>query len=92
MTDTTKPEELRLGYSEKILALADKYADARMRGREHYATANARNNLRVYVEKVESHNQTLQAKIDALMLEYCPQDMSVEQIVNWSNHQRKEKA
>ena len=29
-----------------------------------------------------------QAVIDRLMLEYCPDQMSVEQIVNWSNHQR----
>lgn len=29
-----------------------------------------------------------QAEIDRLMLEYCPNEMSVEQIVNWSNNQR----
>ena len=30
----------------------------------------------------------LQAKIDALMLEYCPEDMTPEQIENWNRHQR----
>jgi hypothetical protein len=44
------------------------------------------------LRRLHKHTEALQATIDALMLEYCPQDMSVEQIVNWSNHQRKEKA
>lgn len=30
----------------------------------------------------------LQAKIDDLMLEYCPKDMTPEQIENWKQHQR----
>lgn len=30
----------------------------------------------------------LQAKIDALMWEYCHEDMTTEQIVNYSNHQK----
>ena len=29
----------------------------------------------------------LQAKIDALMLEYCPEDMTPEQFENWENNQ-----
>jgi hypothetical protein len=44
------------------------------------------------MRRLAKHTDALQAKLDALMLEHCPQDMSVEQIVNWSNHQRKEKA
>lgn len=28
-----------------------------------------------------------QAKIDQLMLEYCPDEMTLEQIENWANHQ-----
>ena len=30
----------------------------------------------------------LQAKIDMLMLEYCPDEMTPEQIENWDNHQK----
>lgn len=30
----------------------------------------------------------LQAKIDALMLEFCPDDMTKEQLANWEAHQR----
>lgn len=29
-----------------------------------------------------------QAKIDALMFEYCPIEMSLEQIARWKKHQR----
>lgn len=31
---------------------------------------------------------SLEAKIDALMLEHCPDEMSPEQIKNWGDHQR----
>jgi hypothetical protein len=31
--------------------------------------------------------QELQARIDALMLEHCPEEMSVEQIAEWRRHQ-----
>lgn len=30
----------------------------------------------------------LQSKIDALMLEYCPEEMTQEQLSNWSSHQQ----
>ena len=33
-------------------------------------------------------NEDLQAKIDALMLEYCPDDMTEEQMKNWEKHQK----
>ncbi len=29
-----------------------------------------------------------QAQIDALMLEYCPDEMTTEQIDNWEKHQK----
>jgi hypothetical protein len=29
-----------------------------------------------------------QAKIDALMLEYCPEDMTPEQFAEWAKHQK----
>ena len=31
----------------------------------------------------------LQAKIDALMLEFCPEEMTQEQVDNWMKHQVK---
>jgi hypothetical protein len=32
--------------------------------------------------------ERLQAKIDALMLEYCPDEMTEEQMANWARHQQ----
>lgn len=40
------------------------------------------------ITTLEKELQAKQAEVDRLMLEYCPDQMSVEQIVNWSNHQR----
>jgi hypothetical protein len=31
--------------------------------------------------------ESLQAKVDALMLEYCPEEMTPEQKANWAAHQ-----
>ena len=35
----------------------------------------------------QSKLDELQAKIDALMLEYCPEDMTKEQLENYESHQ-----
>ena len=37
---------------------------------------------------LKSRLDSLQAKLDAVMLEYCAGDMTPEQIENWANHQR----
>lgn len=45
----------------------------------------------VRADVVESPRQQLaakQAEVDALMLEYCPSEMSQEQLDNWAAHQR----
>ena len=39
-------------------------------------------------ESAESRLAALQAKIDALMFEYCPDEMTAEQIEAWGKHQR----
>ena len=42
-------------------------------------------------EEIESLRQQLAAKqseVDALMLEYCPNEMTQEQLDNWAAHQR----
>lgn len=41
------------------------------------------------IKKLKQENASLQAKIDALMLEYCPDEMSQEQIETWCKAQRK---
>ena len=35
--------------------------------------------------------EELQARIDALMLEYCPDEMTPEQLANWAAHQEVSK-
>lgn len=39
-------------------------------------------------EKAEAELAALQARIDALMLEFCPEDMTEEQVAAWSARQR----
>lgn len=36
----------------------------------------------------DARDAALQAKIDALMLEYCPDEMTPEQLANWAKHQQ----
>lgn len=37
---------------------------------------------------IEKEVATKQAKIDSLMLEYCPNEMTEKQIKNWEKHQK----
>ncbi len=39
------------------------------------------------VADLEDVNDDLQSKVDSLMLAYCPEDMSVEQMEEWAKHQ-----
>ena len=36
----------------------------------------------------EAQIESLQAKIDALMLEYCPEEMTEQQMKTWGNNQK----
>ena len=48
-------------------------------------------NYRVYNTAIENLHKKLaaaQAKIDALMLEYCPEEMTEDQLQEWERHQR----
>ena len=49
--------------------------------------ANAKN-LQVGYNELDAKHRAAQAKIDALMLEYCPEEMTPEQTQNWAAHQR----
>jgi hypothetical protein len=44
--------------------------------------------LKREVDRLESSGDSLQAKIDSLMLEYCPDEMTKEQLAIWESHQR----
>lgn len=39
-------------------------------------------------ERLRTQVAALQARLDALMLEFCPDEMSEEQIENWARYQR----
>lgn len=39
------------------------------------------------VLRLHGEKDALQAKIDALMLEYCPDEMTPEQLEGWARHQ-----
>jgi len=54
-------------------------------------SAEADNN-RLYkvLANVANESEARQAKIDALMLEFCPDRMTPEHIPNWKKHQKKE--
>ena len=53
-------------------------------GLKYYA--GAYHNLRA--EAAEAKLKQAQAKIDALMLEYCPDEMTPEQMAEWERHQK----
>jgi hypothetical protein len=40
------------------------------------------------IEKLEREAGAKQAEIDRLMLEFCPEEMTPEQIGNWAKHQK----
>ena len=44
--------------------------------------------VKTTVEKLERELQAKQAKIDRLMLEYCPDEVTPEQLHEWAIHQR----
>lgn len=41
-----------------------------------------------YADELEQERKRLQARVDALMLEYCPDEMTPEQIAEWERHQQ----
>ena len=41
------------------------------------------------IEKQQNQIDRQQAKIDSLMLEYCPTEMTKEQLESWGEHQTK---
>jgi len=40
------------------------------------------------IARLEAELDAKQAKIDALMLEYCPDEMTPEQLAEWGRHQK----
>lgn len=73
---------------EALLEIAEQVVDTR---RCSVGILRAMNDARRHVAmRTESGSReaALQAQIDRLMLEYCPSEMTPEQIENWKRHQR----
>lgn len=41
------------------------------------------------VTNLKKKIESLECKIDSLMLEYCPEEMTDEQFENWASHQKR---
>ena len=59
----------------------------RLRGSVCYVSTN-KEWPNVILQEAADEIERLQAKIDALMLEYCPDEMTPEQVSEWGRHQR----
>lgn len=70
--ETIRAELLRLAEIEK----------------ERWGVVATRNAAIERAYKAEAELAALQARIDALMLEFCPEDMTEEQVAAWSARQR----
>ncbi len=56
-------------------------------GAQNARWANAYHDLLAFARQLERVAGPLQAKLDRLMLEYCPEEMSKEQMEEWAKHQ-----
>lgn len=41
-----------------------------------------------HIAHLKRQNAGLQAKLDAVMLEYCPEEMTAAQTARWARHQK----
>lgn len=46
------------------------------------------NEAAIEIASLRTEKAALQAKIDSLMMEYCPSEMTAEQIEEWGKHQK----
>lgn len=72
------------GYEQCVISYKSHYKNA-----NYIAAANPKviRELLDYIETLEKDAAHKQARIDALMLEFCPEEMSKEQVAEWAKHQ-----
>lgn len=76
-----------LAYIERTPELAALFPDAARWLSPHAAPyANVARAFHAHEQRVRGE---MQAKIDALMLEYCPDEMTPEQVAEWGRHQKR---
>lgn len=74
---TTPPPAPAAAHAAEVEALKES-----LDGKRHEANA-----AWVAAEAAERDASAKQARIDALMLEYCPDEMTPEQVADWAQHQ-----
>lgn len=76
-----------LAYIERTPELAALFPDAARWLSPHAAPyANFARAFHAHEQRIRGE---MQAKIDALMLEYCPDEMTPEQVAEWGRHQKR---
>ena len=83
------PEEVRAMVN--ILRQASKGRDADRKYSGNYLSwaAAMLDSLSTRLAQAERERDSAQARVDALMLEFCPDEMTEEQTVNWARHQQR---
>jgi hypothetical protein len=69
-----------------VLALIDRAEFAQKQWDNWVASANE---WKERAEKAEAESAHKQSIIDRLMMEYCPDEMTVEQMAEWASHQKR---
>lgn len=92
-TTTTYHDDLICEAAAEIESLRKKL-DAKDVEIERLKTVPMRYRRMAFNAQLQDENDSLskllaakQAEVDALMLEYCPSEMSQEQLANWAAHQ-----
>ena len=87
MTPPLTDAEL-LAYIERTEELAALFPNAPRWLKLHDAE-RIKNFARAFHAHEQRVRGEMQAKIDALMLEYCPDEMTPEQVAEWGRHQKR---
>ena len=85
-------EQIKCGHSMEIDSLARERDELMAENKRLKAIENIANEFGIVgfvdIEELREQLAAAQAKIDSLMLEYCPDEMTPEQIENWGKHQK----
>lgn len=89
-------ESLQQELSRKdgtIAIISNALSFAEKQSAEHNSKAqtleNENRRLKLDLEEARRESECRQSKIDSLMLEYCPDEMTPEQVAEWGRHQRR---
>jgi hypothetical protein len=84
---TTKPEAAE---TPECVEQLKQYEQLDSHGIMVAVPRQAADEMITYIANLERSLRDALARIDALMLEYCPDEMTPEQVNEWGKHQRAE--